>query len=267
MGGSETEVLTPTSAAEAVRAFGDGRDVTVLAGGTILMPMRIHGGYPRGGRTLMLTRAGLEEITEDGTVTIGAMATLAALAASGIEPLAAAARDVADHEIRAQATLGGNLCAPPAKDSPRGDLQAALLAAGARVRCAAGANERTMPVEDFLDRAGHEPLLVLSVELERPARAAYLSQRRPHAHSYAVMAVACADTSDGIRVAAAGVGPRAVRLKAVERALADGTAPEHAAAQALDGVQPHDDALASAWYRQQVLPVLVRRALEQLQGG
>ena len=34
---------------------------------------------------------------------------------------------------------------------------------------------------------------------------------------------------------------------------------------ALADVALQDDAVASAWYREQTLPVLVRRALEQLQ--
>jgi CO/xanthine dehydrogenase FAD-binding subunit len=33
---------------------------------------------------------------------------------------------------------------------------------------------------------------------------------------------------------------------------------------AVDAVAPHDDALASAWYRSKVLPVLVRRVLDEL---
>ena len=33
---------------------------------------------------------------------------------------------------------------------------------------------------------------------------------------------------------------------------------------ALKDVTPHDDALASAWYRTKVLPVLVRRVLTEL---
>jgi CO/xanthine dehydrogenase FAD-binding subunit len=39
---------------------------------------------------------------------------------------------------------------------------------------------------------------------------------------------------------------------------------KEAAARALDGVDPQDDALASGWYRRQVLPGLVERALEEL---
>jgi CO/xanthine dehydrogenase FAD-binding subunit len=263
----ETELSMPGSADEAVKAFGDGRGVTIFAGGTILMPEAAHGRYPRAGRTLMLTRAGLDEISGDGPVRIGAMTPLSALAASGIEPLARAAGDVADYEVRAQATLGGNLCAPPASAAPRGDLQAALLAVDAKVIGVGPSGERIESVEEFLSRAADEPRLVLAVEFERPRRAAYLSQRRPHTHSYAVMAVACAQNGGGIRVAATGVAPHAVRLGAVEETLANGGAPADAAQRAGDGLEPPDDALASSWYRKQVLPTLVRRALEQLQGG
>ena len=43
--------------------------------------------------------------------------------------------------------------------------------------------------------------------------------------------------------------------------------PEAASQAALQDVTPHDDALASAWYRTKVLPVLVRRVLTDLQGA
>jgi CO/xanthine dehydrogenase FAD-binding subunit len=189
---SDTEVLIPTSAAQAVEAFGDGRGVTVFAGGTILMAEIAYGRYPAGGRTLMLERAGLDEISGDGTLTIGAMTTLNALAASGVQPLASAAGDIADVEIRAQATVGGNLCAAPGAESPRGDLQTALLAMGARVRSAGAGGERIDSIDEFLARTDLEPRLVLAIEVDRPGRSAFLSQRRSHAHSYAVMSVACA---------------------------------------------------------------------------
>lgn len=249
----------PASMAQAVEGFGDGHGVTVFSGGTVLMPAVVAGRYPRGGRTLLLTRAGMDGIGGNGTVTIGAMTTLTALADSGVEPLAAAAADIADLEVRAQATVGGNLCA-------RGDLQAPLLAAGARVRSAGATGERTESVEDFLANAG-EPRLVLAIDVDRPRRAAYLGQRRAHAHSYAVMSVACAETADGMRVAVGGLGSRGVRLQAVERALDGGASPAEAAANALEDYEAADDALASAWYRRSVLPTIVTRAIEQMRGG
>ncbi len=262
MRSSDSDVVVPESGAEAVERFGDGHGVTVFAGGTILMPEISYGRYPRGGRTLLLTRAGMDRIEGDATVVIGAMTTLAALGGSGLEPLAAAAAEVADLEVRGVATVAGNLCGPV------GDLQAPLLAVGARVRSAGAGGERTEPVESFLAGAlDREPRLVLAIEVDRPARAAYLSQRRPHAHSYGVMSVACAETVDGVRVALGGVASRAVRLRAVESALGEGRPPAEAATRALDDVEPSDDALASAWYRRTVLPTIVTRALEQLSGG
>jgi carbon-monoxide dehydrogenase medium subunit len=262
---SDTEALMPASEAEAIEGFGDGRDVTVLAGGTILMPEVSYGRYPKGGRTLMLHRAGLNAVSHNGAVTFGAMTTLDAVVAAGVAPLATAAATVADPEIRAQATIGGNLCASPGAEAPRGDLQAPLVAMAAHVRSVGPGGERTESVEDYL--AGARDRLVLSIEVDRPARAAYVTQRRPHSHSYSVMAVAAAEVDGTVRIAAAGVAPHAVRLTGVEQALADGAAPADAAARATEGLEPHDDALASAWYRGEVLPVLVARTIEQLQGG
>src|SRR5262249_54480044 len=103
--------------------------------------------------------------------------------------------------------------------------------------------------DDFL-AAGPDGRLVLEIEVDAPKRAAAAAVRRPHAHAYSVLAVAAAETADGVRVAIVGAGPRAVRVASAEPALEDG--------------DPQDDALASAWYRRQVLPGLVERALEEL---
>jgi carbon-monoxide dehydrogenase medium subunit len=240
---SEIEVLAPGSEHEAVQRFGDGRDVTVLAGGTIVMPA-LTAGRLRPRTVLMLAHAGMDAVERDGaTLRIGAAATLARLA-DAPEPLGAAVRHVADAEIRAQATLGGNLCAPPGAEAPRGDLQAPLIALGARVRSAGAGGERTEPVEDFL--ADDAPRLVLEVEFEPAERAGYAALARRHAHGYTALAVACAGSAGTLRMAAGGLGPHAVALDAA----------------ALGAARGADDAIASAWYRERVLGVLVRRATE-----
>ena len=259
------QVVVPTSREEAIEAFGDGSGVTVMAGGTILMP-EINYGRLRPERVLLLQRAGLAGISRDnGTLTIGATTPVSELETAP-EPLATVARHVADREIRAQGTLGGNLCARSGGETPRGDLQAALIALGARVRTAGGGGEQTTPVEDFLG-SGADGRLVLAVELEEPRRAAQASVRRPHSHSYTVLAVCLAETADGIRVGVTGAGPTGVRARTVEQALAGGASAEDAAAKVLDDAAPQDDALASAWYRRKMLPLLVRRALDNLEGG
>jgi aerobic carbon-monoxide dehydrogenase medium subunit len=250
------EVVVATSLQEAVDAFGDGAGVTVVAGGTIVMPEITHGRLTPA-RALLIGRAGLAGIQRDGgRTTIGAATTLAELE-DAPEPLGTCARGVADLEIRGQATLGGNLCAPPGDESPRGDLQAALLALDAQVRSTGAGGERREPIEDLLQN-GAAQRLVLDITFENPDAAATAAVRRPHAHAYTIMRVCAARAGGELRVAVSGAGPTAVRLRSVER---DGADPE----RALDDVTPHDDALASSWYRARVLPVLVRRALDDLE--
>ena len=64
-----TEVLSPTSADEAVAQFGDGSGVTVIGGGTIVVP-EITYGRRSPTKALLLGRAGLDTLSVDGaTVT------------------------------------------------------------------------------------------------------------------------------------------------------------------------------------------------------
>jgi CO/xanthine dehydrogenase FAD-binding subunit len=257
-------VIAPTSRAEAVDAFGDGLGVTVLGGGTILMP-ELNYGRLRPERVLLLQNAGLSGISRNGaSLTIGAMTTVAELEQAP-EPLGTAARNVADHEIRGQATLGGNLCAPAGGATPRGDLQAALIALGAQVKTVGNGGERTEPVEDFV--VTPDGRLLLEVEFEEPQRSGYSAAHRPHAHAYTILAVCAAETSDGLRVGLSGAGPHGLRARSVEAALAGGASAEEASQKVLGDAQTHDDALASAWYRQRLLPILVQRALDDLGGG
>jgi aerobic carbon-monoxide dehydrogenase medium subunit len=257
-----TNVLVPSSPEEAVASFGDGGGVTVVAGGTIVMP-ELRAGRLRPERALLLAKAGLDGIAgENGTVRIGATTPVLALVGATPEPLSTVASYVGDYEIRSQATIGGNLCAAPGPESPRGDLQAPLLVLGARVRSAGAGGERTESVDDFL--AGGEGRLVLEIEVDEPARAAAAALGRPHAHNYTIMAVSAAEGADGVRVAVSGAGPRAQRLPSVEQALAGGADAAAAAAEAAADVSPHDDALASAWYRSTMLPRLVEQALSRL---
>lgn len=249
------DVVIPTSPEEAARAFGDGGDVTVVAGGTIVVPDITYGRL-RPGRVLMLARSGLDRVSrEDGVVTIGAAAPVSMLEQLD-EPLASAAAHVGDLEIRAQATVGGNLCAAHSGEAPRGDLQAPLIVLGARVRSTGKGGEKVEPVEDFV-AGGAAGRLVLDVSYDEAERATgYAASWRPHTHHYTILAVAAARRDGELRVAATGVAPHAVRLSAVERT--------RSAADALEGIEAVDDALASAWYRRTVLPKLVERALSQL---
>jgi aerobic carbon-monoxide dehydrogenase medium subunit len=244
---ADVDVLIPSSADEALAAFGDGAGVTVIGGGTIVMP-DLASGRVRPTKALLLSRAGLDGVRRTGgKVTIGAAAPLSALE-DGDEPLATAVRHLADPEIRGQATVGGNVCSAASADAPRGDLQAPLIALGASVRSAGAGGERTEPMEDFLaDGAGR---LVLDVSYDDARRkTGFAASWRPHAHHYTILAVAAAERDGELRVAATGLRPHAVRLNPDDP---------------LAGIDPPDDAVASGWYRAQVLPKLVERALADL---
>ncbi len=259
-----SEVLLPRSPDETAAAFGEGDGVTVVGGGTILMPQLTEGRLTPT-KVLLLAESGLAGITRaDGEVVIGATTPVADLT-GGDEPLASAAGYVADPEIRAQATVAGNLCAGPGAETPRGDLQAPLLALGARVRSIGAGGERTDDLEEFLAN-GPAGRLVLDVRYpDEKRRAAHASVHRPHSQHYTIMAVSATRTAAGTRLAVCGAGPHAVRLRSVEQALEAGEPAGIAAHKGLDDVEPRDDALASAWYRRRVLPALVTRAIEDLE--
>lgn len=246
---SQIEVTMPTSPEEAKRAFGAAGAITVVGGATLVMP-ELRSGRLHAERVMLLVRAGMDRIERDGgRLRIGAAARLAELSDMP-EPLAAALAAVADPEIRAQATIAGNICAPPGFDAPRGDLQGPLIALDAQVLWTDGTDERREPIETFLHRQG-ERRLVLEIELRVPERGAYAALRRPHSHGYTALAVSAAVVAGELRLAATGLGPHGVRLRsAQDPASADGGGAT--------------DAVASGWYRREMLPVLVRRCLAQI---
>lgn len=248
-----TEVLVPGSEDEAIAAYGDGAGIFVVGGGTIVVPDTTYR-RRQASTALLLGRAGLAGIERDGSrVTIGAATPVQELVGLPA-PLGPCAANVADLEIRSQGTVGGNVCAGHSPEAPRGDLQGALVALGATVRSAAGGQVTEEPIEDFLPKAGER--LLLDVSFEEPAAGAFAGLDRPHTHDYTALAVSGTRAADGtIRLGVTGAGTHGQRLPSAESGDADA---------ALNDVTPHDDALASAWYRAKVLPVLVRRVLAEL---
>ena len=93
--GESLTVLVPSSPEDAVRLFGDGAGVTVVGGGTIVVPS-LALGRRSAERALLLHRAGLTACRRDGgRITIGAD----------------------DHRWTRSATCPSR-CAPPSPTSP-----------------------------------------------------------------------------------------------------------------------------------------------------
>ncbi len=98
----------------------------------------------------------------------------------------------------------------------------------------------------------------------------YTKAMRRRLNSASIVTVAAVVAQSGgvvqsARIALGGAGPKPVRATAAEAALAgrplDREHVEAAAAAALADAEPFNDAYASAWYRERVLPVHIRRAL------
>lgn len=254
----DIDVRIPDSPEAAAADFGDGSDVSVMAGGTIMMNL-LNSYRAQPSTVLLLHRAGLSYINQNGsTVTIGATTSLADLTGMAA-PLGACAANIGDPAIRGQGTVGGNLCAVASAEFPVGDLQGPLLALDATARSVGEGGEKSESLADFL--AGGDRLL-LDVSFQVPAGGAFEALRRPHTKHFTPLAVSGSLASDGtIRLAATGAGSTGVRLRSAEAAADD---PSEAGRAALGDVTLADDALASAWYRGRTLPTLVERVIEQL---
>jgi aerobic carbon-monoxide dehydrogenase medium subunit len=263
----------PDSIAEALRLLGRRNTRTVaLAGGTALLANPLS----RPQAVVDLSGLGLDYIRQEGhTIAIGAMTSLQTLVTSpviaGIADglLAKAAHSSATRTIRNAATIGGTIIA----GGPSSDLLAALLALEAT---ATAASSVVMGVEDLvaLKRTPQSMKLLLEVRLQLPPApwcgALCRVARLPSDH--AIVTVACAMRAVGgicqdIRLAAGGVGPAPLRLRAAEEIVRGSRLDDAVLQQTADTQQKHlsppADFRGSAEYRRAMLGVLVRRAVQQ----
>ena len=263
---------------DASAAVGRDPSARFLGGGTLLV-RALNEGVADFSTLVRCTDRALAGIRASGSrLRIGAGVTMAAvLAGRDLAFLHPAARAVGGPAVRAQATVGGNLFAPP----PYGDFTAALLALDARVSVQSGYSPRDMPLDELLRSRGATDTMtrpvVAAVEVARPRgerafRFLKVSRVRPKGVSLLTIAARLEESAgrlSGVRVAYANMGPAPMRAAAVERALEgrrlERPVVEAAAAVAADGCAPPTDAIASAWYRREVLPVHLARLL--LGGG
>jgi CO/xanthine dehydrogenase FAD-binding subunit len=236
-----------------------------LGGGTLVVRAANEGDVSISS-LIRSTEPSLSAITVSGSeVRIGASVTMAAIARHpALSSLAHAARAVGGPAIRNMATVGGNLFAP----APYGDFTVALLALDAIVSTDNG----EMPIETFLAKRENNHAIVTAVGFTLPAegfRFLKVSRVKPKGVSVLSIAAVLEQAPDGTvssaRIALGCMADRPMRAKAAEKALlgrkltSDGIAPALVAAG--DGTSPVTDPIASAWYRNEVLPVHLGRLL------
>jgi CO/xanthine dehydrogenase FAD-binding subunit len=237
-----------------------------LGGGTLVVRAANEGDISVSG-LVRTTDPSLSTIAvSGGKARIGASVTMAAIARHpDLGSLAPAARAVGGPAIRNMATVGGNLFAP----APYGDFAVALLALDAII----STDDGETPIEEFLTGREQNRAIVTSVGFTLPPQGGFrflkVSRVKPKGVSVLSIAALIGQAPDGTatsaRIALGCMADRPMRAVAAEKALIgrkltkDGIAPALAAVS--EGTAPITDPVASAWYRNEVLPVHLGRLL------
>jgi carbon-monoxide dehydrogenase medium subunit len=260
---------------EAIQALGTDPDAKLLAGGHSLLPlMRLR--LARPSLLVDISRiSDLKYVREDGDhIAIGALTRHHDVANSGVLQqlcpiVSRAAGEIGDPQVRHVGTIGGSV----AHADPASDMPTVLLALGAEmaVQGPSGAT-RTVGAADFFkglfepDLAPNEVLTEVRVPKTSGRGWSYQKFHR-RAQDWALVGVAAiARNGSGPAVALTNMSDRPMRAAGVEEALAGGADPATAAQRAAEGTSPPSDAFASAEYRNELVKVIVRRALEEAMG-
>lgn len=254
-----------------------------IAGGTDIVVQMKEGRtrFPYPDTIVALQRIpGLHEIefSEKDGLRIGAGATMAEVAASGVvrqryRALAEGAGVVGSLQTMNMGTIGGNVC----NAAPSADTAPALLAFEAEVVIAGPAGRRTQPLHEFFTGPGRTTLspgeLLTELRLPPPSAAtgsAYVRHTPRKQMDIAVVGVAAVLTLNGntvqrARVALGAVAPTPVLSPRAEAALVGqpATAETFAAAAAASAADcnPIGDVRGSAEFRRHLVRVLAERML------
>jgi carbon-monoxide dehydrogenase medium subunit len=172
--------------------------------------------------------------------------------------LAAAEREVGNARVRAQGSIGGNLCF----GEPRSDVATVLIALQADLLLASATGERAVPAEEFVlgpywtAREPGELLTAVSVPLPC-AQGVYVKFQTVERPTVAVAAVR--RPAGDVRIVVGAVGDVPV--------WADYPGPEDVdTAELVARTSPTSDLIGSERYKRHVTDVYVRRAVDRLAG-
>lgn len=243
---------------EAAGALGEG--TRYLGGGTIVM-RAVNYGDQSFNRIVRVRQVERGVGSDMNGIRIGAGTTMTdVLGARELAFLHPVVRLIGGPAIRNMATVGGNLFA----ENPYGDLAVALLALDAQVVMVSG---QSQPIERFLADRGQIRGLVAAISVPRVDATAFRFKKvsRVKPKGVSVMSIAAYLSGGEPRIAFGNMAPTPMRARSAERALVGGindTSIAAACAVCTEGLQPVDDALASAWYRTEVASVHLRRLLQ-----
>jgi carbon-monoxide dehydrogenase medium subunit len=277
------ELLEPRTLREAAGLLDSGETpVRPIAGGTAVMLM-MKMGVLRPARLISLraveTKYSTIEMTPDGGLRIGAMATLSALGRSPVVKSQAPVitrtlKTLSNVRVRNVATVGGHL----AHADPHMDLPPVLIALGASITTVSPAGERILPLDKlylgYLETTlGRSELIAeVTVPAQGSRRAAYLKCTTRSADDWPALGVAVALDTDGVVVrdarivigAATDTPTRLAKAEGVLRgARADDAVLRRAGEAGAAEAAVIGDQHGTAAYKRELLRVYVARAIRQ----
>jgi aerobic carbon-monoxide dehydrogenase medium subunit len=278
------EYVTPRSLKEVygeLKRYGSGGKV--VAGGTALIIMMKQRLVRPGALISLRLVRGLDQISaSDGAVKIGSMVRHRDVETNGLVKrrlplLAETYRQVATIRVRNMATVGGGL----AHADPNQDPPPALIALGALVKAGSAEGSRVIAVEEFFKDyyesvLGPEEIIteVIIPKQAAGSAGAYIKFLPRTADDYATVSAAAVVTLDksgkvfqDVRIGLGSVGTTPIRARGAEAVLrgqpVKAEALREAGEKAKGEVDPISDIRGSAGYKQEMVAVFVRRALEQ----
>ena len=215
-------------------------------------------------------------------LSIGALVTIrevetSPLISRHLRILAEAAFVLGSLQIRNKGTIGGNLC----HASPSADLAPPLIALDAKLCMLGKSGERREALENFFIGPGltilnpDEILIEIQVPIPSPnTNGTYLKFSPRKAMDLAVVGVATLITLDSsnlvctqARIVLGAVAPTPIRAKVAEKLLEgkkiDESLVKKVSSLVAEESRPISDIRGSAWYRKEIVKVLVQRSIFQ----
>lgn len=277
------EYIAAKDLPQALELLQQDKEVRILAGGQSLVPMlNMRFTYP----DMLVDINGIKELSyireDQGLIKIGAMTRqrdleFSALVEQKLPLLHEAILNVGHRQTRNRGTIGGSLC----QLDPSAEIPIVSLAFDARLVAKSKNNERSLGIKDFsqgfMSPGLNDDEMLVEIGFEPwPAGHGYAFSgfsRREGDFAIASVAVMMLldeqQSIERISVTVGGTASTAFRATKVEELLL-GKQPDEAlfqeAAEIGAGYEASSDALVPGWYRQHLVGVLMREALDKALG-
>lgn len=276
-------VYEPTTLKEALELLAENSNLKIIAGGTDVLIKLRHGEWENQELLSIRNIKGMDEIKllEDGSISIGAMASFTQLFRSEIinkylYVLSEAAVSMGGPQIRNMATVGGNIC----NGAVSADSAPTLFALNAELVLKSLSGERRVPITEFYAGPGRVKLqpgeiltsIIITKENYDGLNGNYIKYSNRKALDIAMLSVSvvCKEYEGkftDMRIALGVAAPTPIRCSeaenyAIGKTVSDETIKE-ISNLALKSSKARDSWRGSKAYREHLIVVLIQRAIKE----